>query len=75
MTTVAGELSSEPSSSHGRLRALWETAPTLLASLLTVDHKKLGIRYIVTATVFAIAAPAITSEAIAIAISMSLRIE
>ena len=52
MTTVAGELSSEPSSSHGRLRALWETAPTLLASLLTVDHKKLGIRYIVTATVF-----------------------
>jgi cytochrome c oxidase subunit 1/cytochrome c oxidase subunit I+III len=52
VTTVAGELSSEPSSSHGRLRALWETAPTLLASLLTVDHKKLGIRYIVTATVF-----------------------
>ena len=52
MTTVAGELSTEPSSSHGRLRALWETAPTLLASLLTVDHKKLGIRYIVTATIF-----------------------
>ncbi|HEU4697818.1 MAG TPA: cytochrome c oxidase subunit I [Gemmatimonadales bacterium] len=35
-----------------RLRGLWETPPTLLAWLTTVDHKKLGVRYIVTAFVF-----------------------
>jgi cytochrome c oxidase subunit 1/cytochrome c oxidase subunit I+III len=35
-----------------RLHALWEGPPTLLGWLATVDHKKLGIRYIVTACVF-----------------------
>ena len=35
-----------------RLHALWEGKPTLLGWLATVDHKKLGIRYIVTACVF-----------------------
>jgi cytochrome c oxidase subunit 1/cytochrome c oxidase subunit I+III len=35
-----------------RLDQLWRTPPNLLAWLATVDHKKLGIRYIVTAFVF-----------------------
>jgi len=35
-----------------RLRARWETPASLLARLATVDHKTLGIRYIVTALVF-----------------------
>lgn len=35
-----------------RLRSLWETAPGVYGWLATVDHKTLGIRYIVTAFVF-----------------------
>jgi cytochrome c oxidase subunit 1/cytochrome c oxidase subunit I+III len=38
--------------SEERLDALWETPHTWLAWLTTVDHKALGIRYIVTACVF-----------------------
>ncbi len=35
-----------------RLRRLWETAPGIYGWFATVDHKTLGIRYIVTAFVF-----------------------
>jgi hypothetical protein len=35
-----------------RLTTLWETAPGLKGMLTTVDHKQIGIRYIVTAFVF-----------------------
>ncbi|MGA0587369.1 cytochrome c oxidase subunit I [Dyella sp. KRB-257] len=35
-----------------RLEHLWETPPTLLGRLSTVDHKTVGIRYIVTAFAF-----------------------
>ena len=39
---------------HG-LRALWETKPGVIGWLSTVDHKEIGIRYIVTAFVFLLA--------------------
>ena len=39
----------------GRLEALWETKPGLYGWLATVDHKEIGIRYIVTAFAFLIA--------------------
>ena len=35
-----------------RLRRLWETSPGIYGWLATVDHKTIGIRYIVTAFVF-----------------------
>ena len=35
-----------------RLRTFWESKPGLYGWLATVDHKTLGIRYIVTAFVF-----------------------
>jgi cytochrome c oxidase subunit 1/cytochrome c oxidase subunit I+III len=35
-----------------RLTTIWETPHTFLGSLATVDHKKIGIRYLVTAMVF-----------------------
>ena len=35
-----------------RLRALWEEPKTLYAAIATVDHKKIGIRYLVTAFAF-----------------------
>jgi cytochrome c oxidase subunit I+III len=38
----------------GRLHAMWETAPGLYGWLASVDHKDIGIRYIVTAFVFLI---------------------
>ncbi|HVV64986.1 MAG TPA: cytochrome c oxidase subunit I [Rhizomicrobium sp.] len=38
-----------------RLKTLWETAPGLRGWLGTVDHKKIGIRYIVTAFAFLVA--------------------
>jgi cytochrome c oxidase subunit I len=38
-----------------RLHGLWETAPGLYGWLATVDHKQIGLRYIVTAFVFLIA--------------------
>src|ERR1700759_2337016 len=37
-----------------RLHEMWETAPGLYGWLATVDHKDIGIRYIVTAFVFLI---------------------
>ena len=37
-----------------RLTALWETPKTLRGWFATVDHKDLGIRYIVTAFIFLI---------------------
>jgi cytochrome c oxidase subunit I len=38
-----------------RLTFLWETPATLWGALTTVDHKKLGIRYIVTSMMFLVA--------------------
>ena len=35
-----------------RLEQLWETPRTLWGSLTTVDHKKVGLRYLVTSVVF-----------------------
>lgn len=35
-----------------KLQALWETKPGLLGWISTVDHKEIGIRYIVTAFAF-----------------------
>ena len=35
-----------------RLKEIWETAPGLVGWLGTVDHKEIGLRYIVTAFVF-----------------------
>jgi cytochrome c oxidase subunit I len=46
-----GALATEPDGSH-RLTRLWETPDNWLAWLCTVDHKALGIRYIVTACCF-----------------------
>ena len=37
-----------------RLKALWETEPGIAGFLSTVDHKEIGIRYIVTAFAFLI---------------------
>jgi heme/copper-type cytochrome/quinol oxidase subunit 1 len=37
---------------QARLARLWETTPGLLGFFSTVDHKRIGIRYIVTAFVF-----------------------
>jgi cytochrome c oxidase subunit I len=37
---------------QARLLRLWETAPGLKGFLTTVDHKQIGVRYIVTAFVF-----------------------
>ncbi|HWA91413.1 MAG TPA: cbb3-type cytochrome c oxidase subunit I [Rhizomicrobium sp.] len=37
-----------------RLRKLWETEPGVIGWLASVDHKEIGIRYIVTAFVFLI---------------------
>lgn len=38
--------------SHPRLRRIWEDAPGLPGFLTTVDHKRIGTRYLVTAVVF-----------------------
>ncbi len=38
-----------------RLHRMWETAPGLYGWLATVDHKQIGLRYIVTAFLFLIA--------------------
>jgi cytochrome c oxidase subunit I len=37
-----------------RLHALWETKPGLIGWLSSVDHKEIGLRYIVTAFIFLI---------------------
>ncbi|HWC63386.1 MAG TPA: cbb3-type cytochrome c oxidase subunit I [Rhizomicrobium sp.] len=39
----------------GRLKHIWETEPGLIGWLSTVDHKQIGIRYIITAFAFLIA--------------------
>jgi len=36
----------------GQLEKIWETPKTLWGELTTVDHKKIGVRYLVTAFVF-----------------------
>jgi len=40
---------------QARLMSLWETAPGLKGFFSTVDHKEIGIRYIVTAFAFLVA--------------------
>ena len=37
---------------EARLLRLWETSPGLKGFFTTVDHKEIGIRYIITAFVF-----------------------
>jgi cytochrome c oxidase subunit 1/cytochrome c oxidase subunit I+III len=37
---------------EARLTAIWETAPGIRGVLSSVDHKRIGIRYIITAFVF-----------------------
>jgi cytochrome c oxidase subunit I len=51
MTSAAGTVGQETALA-AHLDSVWKTPHTLLARLATVDHKKLGIRYIVTAFVF-----------------------
>lgn len=58
MATVA-QYSRTPATAEGpdsalaaRLRRLWEIKPGVIGWLSTVDHKEIGIRYIVTAFVF-----------------------
>ena len=38
-----------------RLTRLWETAPGLLGTIASVDHKEIGLRYLTTAFVFLLA--------------------
>ncbi len=52
MRTAVGGIEGLDSASSTRLTHLWETPRNLVASLSTVDHKKLGKRYIVTGFVF-----------------------
>jgi cytochrome c oxidase subunit 1/cytochrome c oxidase subunit I+III len=49
MATVTQDLGAD---ARDRLKSIWETAPGLFGTLGTVDHKVIGIRYIVTAFVF-----------------------
>jgi cytochrome c oxidase subunit I+III len=46
------ELVDETRSSGQGLRATWETRPGLFGMLSSVDHKEIGLRYIVTAFIF-----------------------
>jgi len=43
------------SSEEARLQDIWRTRPGLIGFLATVDHKEIGLRYIVTAFVFLLA--------------------
>ena len=52
MSTTAGRLETHEPRVSERLTSLWETPKNLVAWLATVDHKKLGKRYIVTSFVF-----------------------
>src|SRR5918911_2664038 len=52
MATAAGPVEREAAVTKAHLAALWETPHNLLAWLATVDHKKLGVRYIITAFAF-----------------------
>ena len=38
-----------------RLKSIWETEPGIIGWLSSVDHKQVGIRYIVTAFIFLLA--------------------
>ena len=42
----------KPGALDEKLRKFWETKPGIFGVLATVDHKEIGIRYIVTALVF-----------------------
>ena len=46
---------SPPARERDRLLETWETAPGLYGWLATVDHKRIGIRYMCTAFFFLIA--------------------
>ena len=48
-------ITTTPTAPVERLARTWETAPGLYGILATVDHKKIGKRYIVTALVFFLA--------------------
>ncbi len=48
------EIATANAAERARLQAIWETRPGLAGFLSTVDHKDIGIRYIVTAFVFLI---------------------
>ena len=50
MATIAPAVPSP--SLHERLQRIWETPPGLFGILGTVDHKKIGKRYLVTAFTF-----------------------
>ncbi len=50
MATVAPPIPA--ASLHEKLLRIWETPPGLFGVLGTVDHKKIGMRYLVTAFVF-----------------------
>jgi cytochrome c oxidase subunit I len=52
MSSAAEQISSADDALRERLTALWETPDTWSAWFATVDHKKLGLRYIYTAFVF-----------------------
>jgi cytochrome c oxidase subunit I len=55
MSAVAEQIRESDSATSDHLRRLWETPHNFVAWLATVDHKKLGIRYIYTAFAFFIA--------------------
>ena len=48
----SADLVDETRSSDRGLRATWETRPGLFGILSSVDHKEIGLRYIVTAFIF-----------------------
>src|ERR1700760_2557977 len=48
------EIATANEAERARLKAIWETKPGLAGFLSSVDHKDIGIRYIVTAFVFLI---------------------
>ncbi|MGH7618538.1 MAG: cytochrome c oxidase subunit I [Gemmatimonadaceae bacterium] len=52
MSSAAGPVGQHETGVVERLAALWETPANIVAFLSTVDHKRLGKRYIVTAFVF-----------------------
>ncbi|HEX7020361.1 MAG TPA: cytochrome c oxidase subunit I [Gemmatimonadaceae bacterium] len=52
MSSTVEEIGSGAMAESARLTSLWETPPNIVAWLSTVDHKKLGMRYIVTAFAF-----------------------
>jgi cytochrome c oxidase subunit 1/cytochrome c oxidase subunit I+III len=55
MSSVAEQIREGDRTTSEQLRRLWETPHNFVAWLSTVDHKKLGIRYIYTAFAFFVA--------------------